>query len=65
MTPTPAQIREARALLGLTQADAAKLLHMALRTYNDQERGVAKMGGAAWELMQIKLERMKKCQPVK
>lgn len=56
MTPTPAQIRQTRSSLGLTQADAAKLLHMALRTYNDQERGIAKMGGAAWELMQIKLK---------
>lgn len=56
MTPTSQQIREARALLNLTQADTAKLLHMALRTFNDQERGVAKMPGAAWELMQIKLK---------
>ena len=56
MTPTPLQIRQARSLLGLTQADAAKLLHMALRTYNDHERGKAKMSGAAWELMQIKLK---------
>ena len=56
MTPTPSQIREARALLGLTQDKAAKLLHMARRTYSDNERGVAKMSGAAWELMQIKLK---------
>jgi|LakMenE01Jun11ns_1017448.scaffolds.fasta_scaffold9917883_4 DNA-binding transcriptional regulator YiaG len=55
MTPTHQQIRDVRALLGLTQAETAKLLHMALRTYNDQERGKAKMPGAAWELMQIKL----------
>lgn len=56
MTPTSSQIREARELLGLTQANAAKLLHMALRTFNDQERGIAKMPGAAWELMQIKVK---------
>lgn len=56
MTPTPSEIREARKALGLTQADTAKLLHMALRTFNDQERGIAKMCGAAWELMQIKLK---------
>lgn len=55
MTPTPAQIREARAALGLTQDSAAKLLHMARRTYQDHENGKAAMPGAAWELMQIKL----------
>ena len=55
MTPTPAQIRAARALLGLTQAATAKLLHMARRTYQDHERGKAAMPGAAWELMQIKV----------
>lgn len=55
MTPTSQQIREARALLGLTQDKAAKLLHMARRTYQDHENGKAAMPGAAWELMQIKL----------
>ena len=56
MTPTPSQIREARALLGLTQADTATLLHVARRTFQDWERGKAACPGAAWELMQIKLK---------
>lgn len=56
MTPTPAQIREARSTLGLTQDSAAKLLHMARRTYQDHENGKATMSGAAWELMQIKVK---------
>ncbi len=55
MTPTSQQIREARALLGLTQDAASKLLHVARRTLQDWECGKAAMPGSAWELMQIKL----------
>lgn len=56
MTPTPHQIRSARVALGMSQAVAALTLHVARRTYQDWEAGIAKMPGAAWELMQIKLK---------
>lgn len=55
MTPTSQEIRDARALLGITQDQAAQMLHVARRTYQDWESGKAGCPGAAWELMQIKV----------
>jgi putative transcriptional regulator len=51
--PTPAQIRESRA--GLTQTQAATLVHVGLRCWQQWEAGDRKMHPAFWELFNIKL----------
>ena len=64
--PTPAQIRAAREAAGLTQAEAAELVHAAsYRTWqnwevdaNDKEH--RDMGLAEWELFLIKTRQMRK-----
>lgn len=52
--PTPDQIRAARDAAGLTQTAAALLVHSTLRTWQDWERGIARMSGAHWELFLLK-----------
>jgi DNA-binding transcriptional regulator YiaG len=53
--PTKEQIREARVAAGLTQAEAARIVHRpSYRTWQDWERGRTKMPLDAWELFMIK-----------
>ena len=51
--PTTAKIRTARKNAGLTQTEAAHLIHSTLRTWQDHESGISKMNMASWELFCI------------
>lgn len=53
--PTPAEIRAARERTGLTQAQAADLLHVDLRSWQKWEGGERSMHPAFWELLRLKL----------
>lgn len=52
--PPPADIRLAREAAGLTQTQAAALIHCGLRAWQKWEAGDRKMHPAFWELFQIK-----------
>lgn len=52
--PKPEQIVEARQAAGLTQPQAAALVHSTLRTWQDWEAGIARMHPGLWELFKIK-----------
>jgi len=52
--PNPSEIREARKLLGITQAEAAKMVHSTCRVWQQWEAGDRKMHPAFWELFRIK-----------
>lgn len=47
--PAPAEIAQAREEAELTQAQAGALIYAPMRTWQDWERGVARMSPAAWE----------------
>lgn len=51
---TKEQIKQARLNSGLTQKEAAKLVHIGLRTWQDGEGGTHKMSLANFELFCIK-----------
>lgn len=53
--PTPDQIREARAATGMSAREAAKVIHSTLRTWQDWERGIARMHPGLWELFLLKI----------
>lgn len=53
--PTAEMIRAARVAAGLTQAEAAAVVHRpSYRTWQDWERGRARMPLDAWELFLLK-----------
>ncbi len=52
--PTPAEIRAAREDVGLSQTEAAALLHTTCRTWQQWEAGDRRMHPAFWELFVIK-----------
>ncbi|MBP8788262.1 MAG: hypothetical protein KBH41_12500 [Azonexus sp.] len=52
--PTPAEIRQARELAGISQTAAAALISSTLRTWQDWEAGKARMHPGLWELFRIK-----------
>lgn len=52
--PSPSKIREARRLLGITQSEAAEMVHSTCRVWQQWEAGDRKMHPAFWELFQIK-----------
>ena len=52
--PLPAEIRRSREAAGLTQTQAAALLHCGLRAWQKWESGERRMHPAMWELFQIK-----------
>lgn len=63
--PTPEQVRAARERAGLTQTDAAVLVHTTLRTWQQWEAeagtvGHRSMHPAFWELFTIKTMGMNK-----
>jgi len=58
--PTPTEIRAAREAAGLTQTQAAALLHSALRAWQRWEAGDRAMHPAFWELFEIKSKRKRK-----
>lgn len=55
--PTPQQIKEARLNAGLTQAEAAAMVHrhhMGRKRWGEWENGHAPMPAAEWELFTLK-----------
>ena len=52
---TPDDVRAARKAAGLSQTEAATLVHVALRTWQQWEAGDRRMHPAAWELFCIKI----------
>lgn len=55
-SPTPAQVRDARAAAGLTLAQAGALIHERAIRWARFESGEARMHAASWELFQRKTE---------
>lgn len=53
--PSPAEVREAREGAGLTQTQAAELVHVSLRNWQQWEGAERKMHPAFWELFRLKL----------
>lgn len=54
-SPTPAEIREARRVAGLSQTDAAILIHLgSFSRWSEYERGLRAMDLAKFELFKIK-----------
>lgn len=54
ISPTPSQIRESRQTAGLTQAEAAAMVHAkSYRTWQAWEYGVNPMPAAKWALWQM------------
>jgi DNA (cytosine-5)-methyltransferase 1 len=58
--PSPAEVRAARAAAGITQTEAAELVHSALRSWQqwEAEPGTAdhrRMHPAIWELFRLKV----------
>lgn len=59
-TPTPQQIARTRNDAGLTQTQAAALLHKNLRTWQKWEGGDVPMDAAYWELFNLKIKKERK-----
>jgi DNA-binding transcriptional regulator YiaG len=59
-SPTPEEIKDARAAAGLSQPAAAELIYSTKRTWQDWEAGIAKMHPGLWELFLIKTKRHKR-----
>jgi hypothetical protein len=56
--PTPAEIRQTRLEAGLTQKEAAELVHLgAAQRWAEHEKGVRVMDRGRWELFAIKIDR--------
>jgi putative transcriptional regulator len=53
-SPTPEEIKQARAAAGLSQASAAALIYSTLRTWQDWEYGNNPMHPGLWELFCLK-----------
>ena len=53
--PTPSEVRKAREAAGLTQSQAAKLLHSSTRAWQMWEAGDRAMHPAFYELFLIKV----------
>lgn len=55
-TPTPAEIKAARLAAGLTQREAAALVHRNdYRRWSEWENGHVQMPPAEWELFNLKV----------
>ena len=55
--PAPADIRAARESAGLTQTQAAALIHGTMRAWQDWEAGARRMHPGLWELFRSKSSR--------
>ncbi|MBC7215647.1 MAG: helix-turn-helix domain-containing protein [Burkholderiaceae bacterium] len=53
--PAPAAIRAAREAAGMTQSQAAALVHSTLRAWQRWESGDRRMHPAIWELFRLKV----------
>jgi putative transcriptional regulator len=56
VSPTPAQILAAREAAGITQTEAAALLHTSCRVWQQWEAGDRRMHPAFFELFQVKVK---------
>jgi predicted transcriptional regulator len=54
LIPTQDQVRDSRALAGLSQRQSATLIHVSRRSWQCYEDGTAKMKLGLWELFQFK-----------
>lgn len=54
--PTPAEIKAARTMAGLTQTQAAEKVYKTLRGWQKWESGAHEMDAAYWELFLIKIK---------
>jgi DNA-binding transcriptional regulator YiaG len=55
--PTGAEIKRRRLSAGLSRTDAAAMMGVAYRTFQDWELDQAKMRSALWELFKLKTKR--------
>lgn len=53
--PTPEQVRDARESAGLTQTEAATLIHSTMRAWQEWEAGNRRMHPGLWELFLSKI----------
>ena len=58
--PSPADIRQSRRALGLTQAQAGALVGVTDRAWRYWERGERVMPKGMWELFNLKTKELKK-----
>lgn len=63
MTPTPPLIRAARKGAGLTQRQAAALVHSSLRSWAAWEAGEVPMHAGLWELFGLKIGGLGSSEP--
>lgn len=56
--PKPAEILRARKAAGLTQTDAATLIHASMRAWQQWEAGERKMHPAFWDLFVRKAQEL-------
>ena len=56
-SPTGAEIKRRRLAAGLSRKDAAALLGVAYRTFQDWELSQAKMRSGLWELFKLKTKK--------
>ena len=63
--PTPAEVRAARELTGLTQTAAASLVYSTCRAWQKWESGEARMHPAMFELFALKMGLKKLQVPAK
>ncbi len=61
-SPAPLAIRRARLMLGLTQAQAAKLIYRTGRRWHDFESGKSPMDPLMWEIWEVKAAKVAKGQ---
>jgi putative transcriptional regulator len=61
-SPTPDEIRAARAAAGLTQVAAAELVHSTERAWQTWEGGERKMSAAVFELFGIKTAKHRRAE---
>lgn len=54
-SPAPPDIRAARKAAGLTQTEAARLVHGTLRAWQEWEAGNRQMHPGLWELFGLKV----------
>lgn len=55
ISPDPAKVKALRERFDLTQEDAAALVYVSRRAWQDWERGIASMPPGLWELVCLKL----------
>lgn len=59
LPPAPEDVFSARKNAGLTQAQAADLIHSGRRAWQEWESGNRRMHPGLWELFNIKLDKSK------